>query len=576
MKKIRQFTNYQKRQSINREVKANTLGRFHFDFISKYLSKNKNRFIAFIFLIISQIIIEVSVIMFASGSIRDRAYSAFHNGYLGILILVLMMGGSIYMFISYKSLKLERQIVIGFINIIRRLWYSIILNRSKNSMNNRMKADFLAKISYHFPLLSLGIDNSFIGFIRSLLLSIVLIVLGIIGGLKTTLLVISLIVSSLLIILIAYMIANYFISQEVASYSQVIRNIANNLSEFDIIKDYRNEFHALKEMDARVNTDTYFRIRRDIWLRYFNKILYTLVFIVSFLVIILGIYFPDIFYSFYNNQNPLLFGLISLYTLRLIYECGKTGLYLPPLRLGIILSIPENTNISIYERKKKDWISLEFRSNKVKILAEGSYYKRVSLKFERGYNYLFMARPYLGKTSLAEIISGNAHYGWSAWLVKIDNKRYMYKNWRKYNTGSYYIHPKFNSDMSVGDIIFNKPKYKITSDDLNIIYGIAEKNETIARLVSKNRFIGESIKSFEGNMELLFSIHVLYCLVQKPNLIIIDNQWIDLNYKAINDLISLISKELRETAFIIFSRNNNDIIPYNHKYEINKESIEEI
>jgi energy-coupling factor transporter ATP-binding protein EcfA2 len=511
--------------------------------------------------------------MFASGSLRDRAYNAFHHGYLYILVGSVLIGIAIYLAVSFFALMIERKMVIGFVNTLRRSWYIIMFGSSEQTLTNERKADFIAKATYHFPLISLGIDNSALGIVRWSLSACVLFAVGSMGGNNIFMMSLGIVIVSVIVGLIAYFIANHYVTREVASYSQVIKNISNNLSEFSLFKTFRREFDAMKELDARVDIDTHFRIRRDLWLRYFNKVIYTFIFISSFCLIIIGLYYPETFSRFYTNENLFLISLLSIYSLRLLYESGRTGLYLPPLRLGLVLSIPENISSDLLDKKVMDWTTLEFRSNKTKLHSEGSYFKRLSIRLDIGKRYLFIGEPYIGKTSLAEILAGKARYNRNSWLVKLDNNRFEYRNWFKMNIGSYYISSYFTSEKTVGEIIFAKDKQYIFSEDLLLVYKMVEKHKFFEKLISKKRFVGESLRSFEINKSLLFAIYTLHCLISKPSIIIVDNYWTDLDYAEINELLRLIDTELPKSTVVYFSRTNNDIISYNNKYEIKKENI---
>lgn len=568
-----QTATYQIRQKIRRLARVTLFKRHHFTFIKKFIRDRIKQITVLLSLLFLQVILEISILMFASGSLRDKAYSAFQHGNLLFLMALVFVGVIIYLAVSFFALMLERKMVISFINTLRRSWYILMLGSAEHTMTNERKADFIAKVSYHFPLVSLGIDNSALGTIRWLLSACVLLSVGSIGGSSLFLLSLGLVIISLFIGLIAFLIANYYVSQEVASYSQVIRSISNNLSEFPLVKTFRRENDSMKELDSRVEIDTYFRIRRDLWLRYFNKVIYTFIFVSTFCLIILGLYYPEVFSRFYTNESLFLISILSIYSLRLMYEAGRAGLYLPPLRLGLLLSIPEIIPSDLHDQKMIKWKTIEFRSNKTKLHNEGRYYKQLTILLEEKKRYLFFAEPYIGKTSLAEVFAGKARFNRNGWLVKVDDGRFDYRSWHKLDIKSYYISSYFLSERTVGEIVLGKNNEHISSEDLLLVYEAAQKHAIFSRIISKKRFVGESLKSFETNKSFLFAIYTLHCLICRPSMIIIDNQWLDLNYPEINDLLKLIDHEMVESTVIYFSRLNNDIISYNKKYEIKEEAI---
>ena len=564
------------RQQIRRSMRVTGLERRHFTFVFEFLKKNRRHIGALVSLLLLQAILEISALMFVNSSIRDRAYTAFHQGYLTILLGGILVSIAIYLTVSFFALKIERGMVLGFINTLRRNWFKLILSRTELSMTHDRGADFIAKASYHFPLVSLGIDHSALGTLRWALCACILLVVGSIGGGSLLVGACAIIVLSGVVGFGAYMVANHYISQEVASYSQVIRYIDSSLSEFAAIKTFHQENGALKDLDARVNNDTYFRIRRDIWLRYFSKVVYTVLFLGTLAVLIFGFYHPAFFLGIYASDDVFLAGIISLYSIRIFYEAGRTGLYVPPLRLGLILSIPEKMVADFKIKKENPWSTLEFKSNKVKLHLEANYFKNVSIHLQKGKSYLFSGAPYSGKTSIAELFSGKARFNKDAWLVKLDTARLDYRQWAGEFHQSFFISPYFYSEKTIGEIIFGKEKQNITAEDLFTVYAIAEKHPLLSILVSKKRFVGESLKVFQANGTLLFAAYILHCLVRQPSLIIVDNQWLDLSYPEINDLVMLVRRELPGSTIAVFARTNNDILPYDEKYEIQTNEIKRI
>ncbi len=571
-----QFSTYQERLNISRNTNPVRLERYHRAFLLDFFCKTQGKIILLISLLFIQSFMEVAVLVSIRGSIREQTFNAYHRGELLLILLILASGIVAYLLISYFALKIERETVLAFINKLRRAWFHLILGRAESSMTNERKAAFIAKASYHFPLVSLGIDNSALGIIRWTLCACILLILGSTGGIYLTAGSIVIVILSILSGGAAYFVSKYYVSQEVASYSRVIRHIDLSLSEFSFIKVFKQEHAALKDLDARVDTDTYFRIRRDIWLRYFRKIIYTLFFVGAISLVVLNIYHPEIFAQLsFTNQN-FNTGIISLYALRLFFESVRAGLYVPPLILGLALSIPERIPRNAEKNEVNRWSTLEFRSNKTKLFNEGKYFKNIALLFETGKRYLFIGEPRQGKTSLAELFAGKARFNRNGWLVKMDKARLDYKRWVNLNSDSFFLSSYFHSDKTAGEVIFGKEKHLISAEDLFSIYPLAEKHPLLTIVVSKKRFVGESLRRFEANSPMLFAIYTMHCLICKPRLILIDNQWVDLNYPEINSLIAILHHELPDTAIVAFSRSNNNIIPYHKKYEIKTDHIQDL
>lgn len=564
---------YQERRKIKYSVRPFKLERHHWEYIQNYLKKNKSSLLFLAGLMFSQVLIEVLALLFINSTTRGQIYGLVQNKAVLSFTVIIIIGAALYLAITYLSIKYERKAVLGLINDLRRKLFSGILQKQQKMVTNEAKADFIAKMSYHLPLLNLGLDHSVFGSIRWVFSASILVALALVANTNIIYFVLIAIAFSILIGFIAYCIARYYISQEVASYSQVIRHITLTLTEFPSIKSLHKEQSALEELDAKVAIDTYFRIRRDIWLRYFNRVLFTLLFIASISSFAFAFSNPEKFSFFYNPASNVITGIISLYLIRLFYEAVQTGLYIPPVKLGIFLSVPIHTHQNFKRRMRSIWKTIAFKSNKTKLFPEGEYFKNLSLEIKRDGRYLFTGIARSGKTNLAYVFAGSPEFNQDGWLVKIDEQRFDYRHWINSFDDRYFFAPQFHSEKTLGELILGKDRQDIVEEDISKVYALCEKYPLLYVPLSKKRFLGDSAKAFENNAAALFIIQTLFCIVNETSFVIIDNHWIDLGYGEIEESIRILDKELPNSAIVVCSREKNDIIKYGSIYEIKKDHI---
>ena len=565
---------YQKRRAIKRSVGNFHLERYHWNYIISYVRKQRCAIVRVISLIFVQALIEIAALLFVDSSVRVHVYSALRQNELVPLLLLALCGASIYLIITYLSIKYERTAVLGLINDLRRRQFSSILSRQIYGITHETQARFIAKISYHLSLFSLGVDHSIFGSIRWILSVIILITLGCIAGGHMLVLLLAAVAASIGLAGIAYFVAWNYISQEVTAYSKIISHVSMSLSEFMSIKRGHLENQALDELDRRVAFDTYFRIRRDVWLRYFNRALFTTFFILSVLFFIFAFSHPMVTTWVYNPASTVFAGIISLYVVSLFYQAAQMGLYLLPARLGLFLSVPKQSRNSFAMPAPREWHEIMFKSNKTKLFAEGGYLKDVSITINRGKKYLFIGGARNGKTSLASVFAGTPEFNPAGWLVKIDAARHDMRFWTEAFTDRYFFGPSFTSEKTLGELILGKETHAITGKDINLIYSLCERYPLFSSILSKKRFIGESAATFQKSDASLFAIQALHCIVKRTGFIIIDNHWTDLSYPEIEDMIRILKTELPESAMMIFARHTNEIVNYDASYEIQKQQIQ--
>ncbi|MDD5165396.1 MAG: hypothetical protein PHG25_02565 [Candidatus Pacebacteria bacterium] len=568
----RQALLYQQRRIIKQSIRPMRLERHHWHYIRQFLQKNTRSILILPSLIVAQAIIEIGVLIFLNGSIREQIYYALHTKALSVFIISVLCGALLYLCVTYLTIKFERTLVLGLINDIRKRLFSVLLRRSYTSVTNEEKADFIAKVSYHLPLLSLGVDHSLLGSVRWVIMAVVLISLSIIAGPHYIIGIAALVFLGVCVGLISYGIARYFISREVASYSQVIRHVTLTLSELSFTKILQGEQSALDALDARVGVDTYFRIRRDIWLRYLNRVFFAGVFAATSILIIISFSHPELISFLYDPATTILATIISLYAIRFLYESVQTGLYLLPLKLGLFLAIPEGAT-SLRQINKDTWNHITFISNKIKLFVEGNYMKRVSISLRRGQRYLFTGAAYTGKTALARLFTGNAVFNPLGWVVKIDAKRVDGNTWAQEYANRYFFAPHVYSEKTIGEIIFAKEMQQITEDDIARVYTLCQKYPVFSKIRSKKRFIGEPLSIFSDSPTLLFAVQTLHCIISRPQLIVVDNQWVDSGYADITALLHILDAELPESTLVVFSREINFSIIYNERYVIEQNEV---
>jgi ABC-type lipoprotein export system ATPase subunit len=252
-----------------------------------------------------------------------------------------------------------------------------------------------------------------------------------------------------------------------------------------------------------------------------------------------------------------------LYAIRIFYESSLVGLYIIPTKLGLVLSVPQNE--SFYKKevdKEINWNKISFKTNKVKLVEEGEYYKNLSISVEKNNNYLFLGDSMSGKTSLANVFDLYPDLNENAWIVKKDNKRFSLRRWSEIFDDKYLIANNLPTEKKIGEIIFKKDSSEINERDIKKLNKIIEKYDFLKPYFVKKRFVGDSVRVYKNNESIIFFIQALYCLVNNVSFIIIDNKWVDLNYEEINKTIKMLDEEIDSKTIVVFSRRKNNILAF--------------
>lgn len=142
----------------------------------------------------------------------------------------------------------------------------------------------------------------------------------------------------LFIFLVTDYIGKYYVAREQTFNSRIVSHLADSLINFNLIKTYGQENHKLKELEQLIELDTYFRIRRQLWLKYSSRILLGFILIFG-----IGIYFIQIYWPFINFNSLTSVastGIILAFFMRVLFATARSGIFFEAFRLGLILSTP--------------------------------------------------------------------------------------------------------------------------------------------------------------------------------------------------------------------------------------------
>lgn len=559
---------YRKISDIRSELKPLRVSGFQFKYFKKFLKEDKKNFYLIIFLIflitLFEILIPVFLDIVLNRSIFLLRFEDFYNGLFILIVLIFL-----YLLFNYLSITKQRKLFLDFINQLREYWVNYYLSKNKIDLSKKEIGRLYVKITYHFSLLLTGLTNTIFNFFQWLFLSIgILVAATIIDPVILIISIISIIIS-LLIIYIGYIISVYYIGHDQTLYSKILQFVSDSVHDFQIIKNSNKKVGVLNNLKTMVEIDTFFRVRREILLNFGQKIIFSILIVVSALSYISVIYFP--IFSFLSDSNSIIFIIIFILLARLMYLSLNIGLFYFPLKLGLYLTVPEN---EIFKSKGFYNINkIDFRSNKFRYSKNLPYRKNINYKFEKGNKYLIIGESGSGKSHLANIINGTvSKKEGSEWVIIINEKvRISLNGWCKASKKIYFINPHSNitTHNSIYNIIENGTDKKInTIDKIKNEFEQYSDKKSLNFLFGHNKFIGKSneIQNYSFNENVI--IQILQSIINKPDIVIIDNLWIEMNNPAINEVLDIMYEKLNKSIIIAFSNNENVNFNYDKKYTI--------
>jgi ABC-type antimicrobial peptide transport system ATPase subunit len=558
-----------RKTSRNKEIK---ISQEKFRYIYQFIKINRKLIYSFLYLLTIQIILEISLPLMAKYKVASLVL-VMNRQETAAMIAVLLITAVIYLTVSFFNIKKEKQIVIYLINKIREDWFSFFLNKKDSKTPDDKKGSLLAKMTYHFPLLQMGISNSIINIIKYIFYLLGVLILSALTS--PTILIISLlsIIFNAVLMLAGYFVAKKYVSQETTLYSEIIRHITGSIYNLGFINQDKPKRSAKNKLNSLVELDTFFRIRRELWIVFGTKIIFVLLIIIATSSYIAELYFPRLFLSF-NPGQVVAISIIMIYLSRLAYLSLKIGLFLYPVKLGIFLSVPDNSNLKEPATVKLNkGQKIEFISPKAKISKNMPYWKNISLNFDTGSRSLIFGDRLTGKTTIGLMLAGEDIYNPNAWIVKIDKQREKYQSWQTRFERPYFITNNFQRENILLEIITGKFKKDISDQEIEDVINLITHEKSLSFLLDLPAFLNTDFRKIAHSPLYSFATQAAHCLINEPKILIIDNLWLDLNYQEINDIIESLSNKLTNSIVIYLSSTDNEKNKYDQKYQITNQGI---
>ena len=567
VKKQLQNSLYQKRGKIKQDVRPIRLNSVQWGYIRTFAKKNSGILKTSLILLFALTFVEILIPLITNFYVKK------YSSLLEIDKLIWSLAGligllAIYLTFSFFSIKYEKTFLVKFMNYLRKMWFSKYLNKGVLSLKGEDKGRILTKISFHFSLLQMGLTNSVFSSFAWLFMAFGLIISSFF--LNTTLLVIVLvsIPTSLLVGFVGYIISKYYVSQDQTLYSRILMYINESLEDFLVIKTRQKEDQVLRHFDKLVDIDSFFRIKRDLWLKYASKIVFVLISLFAGGVYLFEIYYP--FLKVESSAEYIVYGIFFALIIKLFYLTLRIGLFSFPVKLGAAICIPDEKFFGLKKTVNTGKIkSLVFKSSKVRLGRGKDYTKNLEFNFSKGGRYLIHAEEGCGKTTLGHLFSGQESITrGKPWVVKLNGNRLLYTNWPKLASKVFFVSDEFTSEKTLIETFSNGDEQAVKEDDFKKIITIINSHKHFGFLMDHGRSIGRNIcrNSYSGVEKAL--LQMAYAMIRKPDVIVIDNLWLDINDPRINETIIHMDKVLQDSIIINLSSRDNDLIKYDQKHSL--------
>jgi len=574
VKKSHKLKLFQERRSIRLENSQLTITALQFRRLKRFFLENKRKFYFLFFCLIIQALLEISLPVY-SRSLSNGPLSFLAKNQIFWHVAGLSLALAFYLLSAFIYLFLEKSLIIKLINELREHWFKLLLYRPIHKNGSRSKAKLLAKVTYHFSLLQISLGASLGGAFRFLINFIFLLSFAFLSGKILVAYVLGSSFLALILMIVGYYIGLHYLSREASLSSAIITHISEQADQLAVLQNQAREKESLNHLRRLVVLDSELKVRRSLWMTYGNNVIFALLLVSGILISSFsGMVSSFDFYSFFSKID-LFFSLIAALLIRQLYLGLRIGLNAVPAQIGLALSLPQLHHPKIRQEKLGEFKEIIFKTKKFRLAHEGSYLKNIELIFKSGSAYLIYGETGSGKSRLSKIFSGQATEDGKPWIIKLDQKRFLYRTWRKNSRRVALISGSLTGGASIVELIAGESRNKIKAEKLEEIGNLISGQAALNFLNRIPKLIAAELDQVPLTSADKILIELAYCLLNKPNLIIIDNIVFDLPDPRIKDMITALKNNLDKSILVVFSSNKLDYLKFDKTYEINKNFFKE-
>lgn len=562
---------FQRRRDIRSNNRSLELESWHYLFLKNFIKRQKKQLLFLLTVLLIQVFIEVGLFIY-SKYVDGYLASSLNKSLASKLLIVLIIGVIVYLVCAFIYLWIEKTLLVQLINELRVRWFSVGLYRQPSKTTSFEKARLVAKLTYHFSLVQAGFSSAFSGTLRWIINNIILLLFCFFIDTSALTRVLISIPVAVILGLIGYLIGRNYLSREASLSTAIITHITQSLDKVGLLQNQHREQESLQEMDKMVYLDSQLKVRRNLWMEFGFRILFTFGVLGAGLVAYIVMFVPQINIEQLILNQTIVSGLVLVYITRQLYLGLRVGLFLVPLKIGLALSLPGPENLYIKKNILSIKKDIEFSSDKVKLSVDNNYLHNLKLVFSLGKSYLIYGKERVGKTTLSYILSGKATSDGNPWIIRVDGKRYRYKNWCLTYNKNYYLPVLSLGSATIVEIIAG-----CNGIDLNekIINKVSELTSVPALSFIKQlpKFISTRADNKKISHTERQLIELASCLFIKPQMVVIDNLITDNKDPRIVEMIQLICSQLKDSVIICFSTEKNSYTKYEKIFKIQADAV---
>jgi hypothetical protein len=351
---------------------------------------------------------------------------------------------------------------------------------------------------------------------------------------------------------IFYLIGRHYVRKEQTLNTRLVKSLVQQSANLQQTQSLGLVSQRYKMIGQLLEQDTFFRKRREIWVKFSDRLVFSLILLCGGLVYVLKDFYPILTW---NNWSDSAIGLILAgFFTKIVIQISHAGLFAQALKTGLIISVPEfsvgdQPPVAGPEINFKE--SIEVYGEKVKISKFAGVIRKFALEILPKTKTLIRSEGPLGKSTLARYLCGLTEV--RSLNVKNGKSRILASNWGNTNKSRHYISLSQIHRESVAEFLLAKPGDEIIQSDLEQMFLKLNQYPEFQFIFKFNDFLSKRFSSFLSSETETILLQIAQAILNNPHLICVDHDVFDSPNQTVRRGLKILEEACPDSTLVYFS-----------------------
>jgi hypothetical protein len=533
------------------EIKPEILKGTQKSYLKKFIRSNRQPIIWFLVLALVECLLMISLPIILKYLVEnDYNYFRLHNLYFDVVLLTVLVVA--YVFTSYGLIRLGQTIGFNLINQIKMHWLNYFYQTASSQVSELSDGTLITKFVYHTQLLKMSLEKVLMEGSQALIFYLVILASAFLFS-STTFFWLLLGFPLLCVIFwIFYLIGRHYVRKEQTLNTRLVKSLVQQSANLQQTQSLGLVSQRYKMIGQLLEQDTFFRKRREIWVKFSDRLVFSLILLCGGLVYVLKDFYPILTW---NNWSDSAIGLILAgFFTKIVIQISHAGLFAQALKTGLIISVPEfsvgdQPPVAGPEINFKE--SIEVYGEKVKISKFAGVIRKFALEILPKTKTLIRSEGPLGKSTLARYLCGLTEV--RSLNVKNGKSRILASNWGNTNKSRHYISLSQIHRESVAEFLLAKPGDEIIQSDLEQMFLKLNQYPEFQFIFKFNDFLSKRFSSFLSSETETILLQIAQAILNNPHLICVDHDVFDSPNQTVRRGLKILEEACPDSTLVYFS-----------------------